>query len=728
MALDGSMVVRGGAIHPGRAAILVGMQRRQDIEGLRAVAVLAVLLFHAGVPRVAGGYVGVDVFFVVSGFLITSLMVAEKTSTGSISLGAFYARRARRILPASALVAVSTLVASYVWLEPLRIQSLIRDVWGVATFSSNLVFAHRGADYLQSTLPPSPLQHYWSLAVEEQFYLVWPALIALVCWGAASQSRVSVRARIGLVSAVAAVASFVACMITMDRSQPWAFFAPHTRAFELAIGAFVAVLPIAASRVARWTAAAIAWCGLGVIVASVTLFDERTRFPGPWALVPVLATAVLLRGGDSTAWSPKVLLSLAPLQWLGSRSYSAYLWHWPVLIIAAAALGKSLTVFEGLVCLMMSVSLAELTYRWVENPIRRNIAIRGLRAAAMATSLVAVVAGSAVLANNNPPRTTTGSVATTPTLVVGSTTTLPPGSTVPGSQSGATPPTLPPPSTAIEPIIAALSATGLPSNITPSLRSALNDEPILYKNGCHANFSSTKPKTCAFGKKSSPIVIGLYGDSHAAQWFPAFQHVADKLGWKLMTYTKRGCPPADIPTYSKVLGKVYTECGPWRRNVLAKMSTDGVKVVFVAHFDRSLSATTRLPMWTKEWREGLQGTIDALTGKGIVPVLLEDTPYPGQDIPTCLSRHYTNVQLCTSSFSNAYRSDMMQLMGDFADAGTHVLWVHDWFCAPNGCPTVVGNVMVYRDDNHMTGAYSKYVAPLLESAIAPLVDWYSRPR
>ena len=225
------------------------MQRRTDIEGLRAIAVLAVLLFHGGVPGLAGGYVGVDVFFVVSGFLITSLLVTEKESSGRISLSSFYSRRVRRLLPVSAVVAVSTLIASYVWLEPLRLRALANDVLAVATFSSNFVFANRGADYLQSTLPPSPLQHYWSLAVEEQFYVVWPILIALLCIGASTTSRLNVRVRVGIASAIVAVVSFVLCMKTMDSSQPWAFFSPHTRAFELAVGALAAVVPV---MTAKW--------------------------------------------------------------------------------------------------------------------------------------------------------------------------------------------------------------------------------------------------------------------------------------------------------------------------------------------------------------------------------------------------------------------------------------------------------------------------------------------
>lgn len=708
-----------GALAATVAAILVAMQRRTDIEGLRAVAVLAVLLFHAGVPHVAGGYVGVDVFFVLSGFLITSLLVAEKESEGFISLGAFYSRRVRRLLPVSAAVGVSTLVASYIWLEPLRIRSLVNDLFAVATFSSNFVFAHRGADYLQSTLPPSPLQHYWSLAVEEQFYIVWPVLVALVCIGVTKSSRL--RLRVGITAAVVAVASFVACMVMMNTSQPWAFFSPHTRAFELAIGALVAVVPMHTSRLAQRIVSALAWCGVAGVIACVVLFTERTTFPGPWALAPVCATALVLRGGSTLAWSPNVVLKFAPFQWMGSRSYSAYLWHWPVLIIAVPALGHSLSVAEGLVCLLIALALSEVSFRFIENPVRRNIRIRGVRAFALAVSLLSVVTGSAVLARNNPPRTSTGVVATTPTLL--GSTTLPVGET---TTTIPTAPDLPAATGPVDAIAKAAAATGLPSNLTPTLQQAVLDQPIIYKNNCHANFSTIHPKTCVFGAKDSTKVVGLFGDSHAAQWFPAFEQVAKTRGWKLMTYTKRGCPPVDIATYSKVLGQVYKQCGPWRDNVMKQMVTDGVQVVFIAHFDRLLSATTRTPMWQKEWRAALQTAVGAFQANNITPVLIEDTPYPGQDIPTCLSRHYTNVQLCSPTIGMAYRPDMEEMLHDFHTQGVNVLWVHDWFCTATVCPTIVGNVLMYRDDNHMTVTYSRLIAPLLEASIGSFVDWYTR--
>jgi hypothetical protein len=588
-----------------------------------------------------------------------------------------------------------------------------------AGFASNFLFAYRGADYLQSSMPPSPLQHYWSLAVEEQFYLVWPVLIAVVCLGLKNQSRLTVRVRVGVVSAIVAVASFIACMILMNQSQPWAFFSPHTRAFELALGALLAALPVAATKGARNVSAVLSWCGLAGIIVSVATFSETTKFPGPWALVPVMSTFFAIAGGSATSWAPVSFLRFSPFQWLGSRSYSAYLWHWPILIIAEPALGRELSVVDGLLCIAIGLGLSEFSYRLVENPIRRNISIQGLRAVALAISLVALLGGTAVLARGNPPSIALGPDATTPVLV---TTTTIPGPTTTVSVS----PEIPGLGLPIQSVVDATKTTGLPNNLTPSLQQALSDEPVIYKNGCHVRFTLTVPKQgCSYGDINSSTVVGVYGDSHAAQWFPAFEKIAIKRNWKLNVYTKSGCPPAEISTYNSVIGRVYPECKKWRQNTLDAMVNDGVKFAFVIHFDRLLSATTRKPIWQKEWRNALQGTINELKSRGITPILLEDTPWPGQKIPFCLSRNYTNVHACSPTMTNAYRTDMFEMRQDFDRAGENVVWVRHWFCANNLCPAIVGNLLVYRDDNHLTVTFASFVAPLLDEAVGPFIDWYS---
>ena len=696
--------------------------KRQDIEGLRAIAVGLVLLYHGGFSWMQGGYIGVDVFFVISGFLITSLLVREREDRGRISLSNFYSRRARRILPMSAVVVIATLLASLRWLEPLRRESLGVDAIGTATFSSNLIFADRDADYLQASLPPSPLQHYWSLAVEEQFYLVWPALIILVTLGVRHT-----RLKVGVTSAVVAIASFISCMVLMDSAPAWAFFSPHTRAFELAIGALLAVLPLTRHHIMRTVEVGASWIALTTIITIAVVFDDSIRFPGPWALLPVVVTAIAIRGGDAT-YGPRWILRAPPFQWLGSRSYSAYLWHWPVLILAEAAKGEKLTLAQASACLAISLALSELSFRFIENPIHLNKKIVGVRALALAASLLIVGSGSGTLMRNNPPALASDDIIDAPTLdtttttnpiTVESTTTIP---IVP------TAPTLPPITRAIPPVVESLAIERVPQNLTPSLGKVQTDEPEIYKNNCHVNFGTTQPKDCVYGNPDSTKVVGLYGDSHAAQWFPALKLAAEQNDWKLIIYTKRGCPPANILTYSSVLGQTYTQCGEWRKNVRRKMRADGVKVVLIVHFDRLLSASNQLPIWQKDWREGLQGTINELRRIGAEPVLFADTPYPGRDVPTCLSSHINEVQTCTLAVSESFREDIVEVRTDLSvENNVALLQTRDWFCTRTVCPTIVGNILVYRDDNHITTTYAEFLAPLLASTLSPTIDWFSTP-
>jgi len=693
--------------------------KRRDIEGLRAIAVGIVLLYHAGFSWMQGGYIGVDVFFVISGFLITSLLVREREDTGRISLSNFYSRRARRILPMSAVVVVATLIASLRWLEPLRRESLGVDAIGTATFSSNLIFADRGADYLQASLPPSPLQHYWSLAVEEQFYLVWPALIILVTLGVRHT-----RLKVGITSGVVAVASFIACMALMDSAPAWAFFSPHTRAFELAIGALLAVLPMTRHQIARTAEVSASWIAVIAILVVAVLFDDSIRFPGPWALLPVVLTAIAIRGGDAT-YGPTWLLRAPPMQWLGSRSYSAYLWHWPVLILAEAARGEKLTLAQASACLVISLALSELSFRFIENPLHINKKIVGLRALSLAASLLVVVVGSGMLMRNNPPVLASTDIIDAPTLTTTTTTPSPTESTT-TIPAVPTAPTLPPITRAIPPVIESLTIKRVPQNLTPTLGRVYLDEPEIYKNNCHVNFGSTQPKDCVYGNPDSTKVVGLYGDSHAAQWFPALKLAAEQNDWKLIVYTKRGCPPANILTYSSVLGQTYTQCGDWRKNVKKKMRADGVKVVLVVHFDRLLSASNQLPIWQKDWRDGLQTTIKELRRIGAEPVLFADTPYPGRDVPTCLSSNINNVQQCTLAVSESFREDIAEVRSDLSiENNVALLQTRDWFCNKTVCPPIVGNILVYRDDNHITTTYAEFLAPLLASTLNPTIDWFT---
>jgi peptidoglycan/LPS O-acetylase OafA/YrhL len=343
---------------------------RPDVEGLRAIAVALVVLCHAGVPLLSGGYVGVDVFFVLSGFVITGLLMEMRTKTGKIAtlLIDFYARRARRILPAATLVLVCTVVASYHWLGFLAGNTIAEDGQWTALFAANLHFALQGTEYLNAQAPPSPLQHYWSLAVEEQFYLVWPLLFLI----AASVGRkVSLRIRLAAVLVPLIMASFLWSAIQTPQDGVWAYFSPLTRAGELGIGALLAVMaPMLMGIPARF-GSWMSWGGIAGIMGSAFLFNDATAFPGFAAALPVLATALVVAGGTvRPGGGAEVILGRRPFQWLGKRSYSLYLWHWPLLTIAAEYAGGTIPLVASLGWCLAALGLAFVTYHVVENPVR----------------------------------------------------------------------------------------------------------------------------------------------------------------------------------------------------------------------------------------------------------------------------------------------------------------------------------------------------------------------
>lgn len=368
---------------------------RPDVEGLRAVAVLLVALYHAHIPGIRSGFVGVDVFFVISGFLITGLLLRERVERGTTSISKFYGRRARRILPATTVVVLFTLFASYHWLGFLAGNSIADDAKWTAVFMANLHFASIGTSYLGAQAPPSPLQHMWSLGVEEQFYVVWPTLFFVI---ATVGKRLSLRLRLGIVLSIIVIASFAWSIIETSQNATWAYFSPLTRAWELALGGLIAVASPVLMRVPAKVANIAGGIGLGAVILSGVVFTDQTAYPGAAAALPVLTTGVVIAAGCvmSTGAAERVL-GFRPCQWLGKRSFSFYLWHWPILIIAYEAAGHALPVWQNALWLCVALGASMLTYRLVENPIRfsKPLVKRAWLSLAMGAVLIATSLGVA---------------------------------------------------------------------------------------------------------------------------------------------------------------------------------------------------------------------------------------------------------------------------------------------------------------------------------------------
>ena len=650
---------------------------RPDIQGLRAIAVAAVVLYHAGVPFLPGGYVGVDIFFVISGFLITSHLLRGLERTGRVSFASFYARRARRILPASFTVLLLSVVAAMIWYPPLLMGEVWKGAVATALYVPNYLFAVNGTNYLAETTP-SLFQHYWSLGIEEQFYLLWPLLLFLG-WAVVKSRRV----RFTLLIVIVAASFFAGIYLTYE-SQPWAFFSLPTRAWELGVGGIVAVALSRRSALLAGPAAAIAgWVGVGCIALTVVTFSSSTPFPGFWAAVPVVATAlVILAGASSAKLGPNSLLSTRPMLFIGAISYSLYLVHWPALLIPEVASGGALPLWVTLLIAVACIPVAWGLYAWVENPARN----------------------APFLAKARPRRTLWIAAASSAAAIL--------VATLAYGISEARPLSI---DQVAQPVQASAPPTYtsyVPSNLSPSLRAATDDQPDIYADGCHAGFPDTVPKGCVYGDDGAPRIV-LLGDSHAAQWFPAVFDYAQSIGYAVQVYTKSACPAISTTVIRD--GVPYSECDVWRENAIAAINSERPALVIVASYGRE--ETQR--QVEGDWGDALRKTLDSIAAPTAVMV---DTPYMGTSPSICLSAHLNDTEACAVPRADALNAPTRQLEARAAtSAGVPLLDMTDYICDPETCGTIVGNTLVFRDEHHITAAYSAMLAAPLGAAIEPLL-------
>ena len=626
---------------------------RPDIEGLRGIAVLLVVLFHVKVPGFSGGFVGVDVFFVLSGYLITSLLVAEIEQTGRVSLFAFYARRARRLLPAAAVVLAVVLAASWVLLSPMHTTLAARAGRAMAMYMSNLWFLRETSDYFAASTETNPLLHAWSLAVEEQFYVVWPVLVLFGRHAAPSRGRL-----LWLMSAIA-LASFAASAWLTRTEQVVAFYGPHARAWEFAFGAIAGVAPAALlRRSTEMTWRVLGWLGLAAVLASAVLYSPTTAFPGVAALPPVLGTALVLAAWTGGRGRLARLLGIGALQQLGRLSYSWYLWHWPALVFGAA-LVPHIGLVGRLLCALAALGVAAAMYHLVENPIRfhRGLARRPVYGLALGLGLTVLCAAGATVVR---------------------------GRAIAASQS-------------------------------PEQRAfvaAIDDYPPLVQQGCLQRWLEPGMKTCVAGDTASETVIVLFGDSHAAQWASAVDQAAQAHGWRLVTYLRSSCPTADVPIYLRQLRRMYTECETWRAAALEEIARLRPAVVLLSSAlgyvgDAGLAGVSG-GVSTTAWGEGQRRTLQRLAGTGSATVLLRDPPYQETNLPQCVSqavwRGADPVQRCafpreTSLPETIAASEREAVHGV---PGARYLDLSDAFCTRTTCAAMWDGRLLYRDSNHLT--------------------------
>jgi peptidoglycan/LPS O-acetylase OafA/YrhL len=643
-----------------------------------------VVAFHAGIPAITGGYVGVDVFFVISGFLITGLLVDELERTGSISFASFYARRVRRLLPMAALVLVAVAIGMQFFTPPVFRPTVRFDAISAAFYYSNWQFALESVNYLTLGGAQNPVLHYWSLSVEEQFYLAWPLLLVLAARRRHSGTPISrLRLRCGLVVAVVGGASLAYSLVETAAQPAIAYFETTTRVWEFAAGAAVALGVAHLARVPRLVALVAGVTGLIALAASALVNGPTTEFPGTAALLPVAGAVLVIGAGVSApALGAGALLSWRPLRYLGRISYAWYLWHWPCLVFARTArwappdghIGWAATG----IALAVSLGLSVVTHALVEVPARRAtwFAVSRRRVALLASAATA----AAVLALG----------------VTGGPLVLPGGN--------------------VSLIGDADASTSVPAATTPL--DAQDSTAYGALHGCHVGYDATAPPSgCVFGDPTARRTVVLLGDSHAAQWFPALERSAIRERFRLVVWTKSGCPFAPgVHIYLPAIGRDYTECLAWQSSVLQRLdamprssliilgrtSTYLPQVLTPDGDQPSASEARRL------WGDGMAAGVSSLRRVSDRVVVLRDTPHAPYDIPACISWDPSASTRCDFPRTRDGHSDDAEVLAE-RQAGVPRFAYSDpapVVCPKAMCRAVVNGVIVYRDDNHLTAAFA----------------------
>lgn len=604
-----------------------------QIQGLRALAALLVTIFHARL--VPGGFIGVDIFYVISGYLITGLILREIEQTGSLDLNAFYQRRIKRLLPTSVFVLFITAIVGMFVLPAITRDALGRDLFAAAAYISNYLFAWWQNDYQNLNATPSPFIHYWSLAVEEQFYVVWPILLLLL-------ARYGRRAIFWGIS-ITTVLSLLLSVYQTQTSPIWAFYSLPTRAWELGVGALLLFVP---EKV--WRNRFIPWLGvIGIAIATFN-FDENTAFPGLNAVLPVFATALLI--GSISIW-PRAFNDLSNnriSQWLGAISYPLYLWHWPALVLPSSALGRPLRIRERLFCILLTVVLAHLTSKFIEQPIRhKKIEGKKVYLFFVATTITSLVAGLIISATSSS--------------------------------------------------MISVKGTNYKFNLIDVM-----EKPAVYGDDCHVNYGETKSGYCTYGDKKSNRTLVLYGDSHAAQWFPALEQIALERGYKLISLTKSACPAVDAPREDQGAFK-NVHCEKWRENSITRITSIHPDAVITSSF-QYFTPPSGFPSKSRWWDDGQRRLLSELRGSSNHLIYISDTPRPLRDIPNCLASRDSHTCDSTEKTRNVIIN------------GFEKIDPTPWLCT-SYCPAIKDGYVVYRDASHISVAASLALKPELEKAL-----------
>ncbi|MEN0129208.1 MAG: acyltransferase family protein [Brevundimonas sp.] len=676
--------------------------KRADIQALRALAVLAVVLFHLWPNRLTGGYVGVDVFFVISGFLIGTHLLRELEAKGTISLGAFWARRAKRLLPASLLVLLLTAVATLVWVPRSLWNQFLSQVTASALYVENWKLAHDSVDYLASTAAPAPVQHFWTLSTEEQFYIGLPLLLMLVVlvarrWSAATRHRAVVTVL------VAAGAASLAYSIWLTAFSPsTAYFSTFTRAWEFGAGVLLGCVTARFGDRARRIGPAL---GVGLILVASVSFGSTTAIPGFAASLPVVGALVVIATGAGT-WLHR-LGEVRPVAYVGDVSYAAYLVHWPMIVLLPYATMHPLTTSEKLAILALTLVLAGLCTRWVENPVRFRLlgsTARPRTVAAWSVAAMAVVVGAALVpamvnqAQLDRSREQAAALVADGTRCLGAAALLVPDCT----------------------------DAPAPERLIPDPADLMSDDSNRTECWSKSDDYSGHLNLCTLGPKTYSKHLLAVGDSHNNTLIAAYDQIAKERGWRIDVAGRAGCNWSTAPLRTND-PRADDACTRWREAVTATVETgtdlDGIVVTYARDAGKRTAHDAGEDVGAVI-RSGMVGAWATRPDAATTPIVaIGDNPTVSKEVLSCVEREGLDARTgCALDRRKALEIPDEQRAASTQSENAHFVPTDDLYCGDDRCDSVIGGVVVYRDaGSHLTATYVSTIASYLGNRIAEVL-------
>lgn len=643
-------------------------QYRPEIEGLRAIAALLVAVYHIWMMRVSGG---VDVFFVVSGFLITTSLLSKYARDGYIKFGDFILGLLRRLLPSALIVMIFITIGSFFILPDVRFTATIQEIIASLLYFENWQLAISGTDYLDQNNPQSPVQHFWAMSIQGQFYVIWFLLISVAII-ISKRTNISLKKVFTIVLLVLFTASLIYSVYITSANQPWAYFDTGARVFEFAVGGLLMIY-IFNLNIHRYVSFTLGWFGLGILLFTGILLDVQGTFPGFIALIPISAAVLILISGQTPSkYGVEKLLSAAPLRFLGSLSYGIYLWHWPILIFYYEIFDvETVLVLHGIIIIVISVVLSYITTNLVEKPIikfinKHNFTFKGFSPIIGLITVLVISLGSWYFYMNKQNIPLEAGNEDYPGVMVHS---------------------------------AEYDNSSLEEKEpVPYLSKVLDDKTPAYE--CQVSAQSSEIRVCDYGKEQNyDYTVAVVGGSKSTHWVSPLEPIAEEENLRLINITKSGCRfTAETENYTE-------QCIEWNKKVIDEIINEDVDLV-VTLADIAYSDLYDVP-------DGFIEQFKKLEEVNINILALRDTPYFKGSVPECIDRHGRDSIECKIVKDDVYNSPSAWDRLDSKPANVWYADYSDYFCGPEYCDPVVGNVIGYFDHDHMTETFSKTFTPLL---------------